>query len=141
MPFPTQDHLPRLTSTENLIPWARHLVERLEHNLQEFRFIPTVLQLVNGDNNNVSIQQAQLLRIIGPTAAYTITGLAGGSPGRVVILRNTVAFNLTLAEESVLSEATNRITTQTGVDESTSGIGMLILVYDENRWQFLGGVA
>ena len=98
------------------------------------------IDLVNGTNNNVPPGYATFARIIGPTAAFTITGILQGEFGRLLILRNTVAFNMTIANESGSSDAANRIFTQTGADFTTTAEGSVILIYDsiDERWILVG---
>lgn len=97
------------------------------------------IDLVNGTNNNVYPGYATFGRIVGPTAAFTITGIRQGELGRMLLLRNTVGFNMTIANESGSSDAANRIFTQTGADLVTTTYGSVILTYDpsentEGRW-------
>lgn len=94
------------------------------------------LTLANGSNNNVSSGVATYCRVTGPTGAFTITGLANGERGRLVLIRNTTTQDMTIANESASSDAANRIVTQTGSDVTTSGQGLVTLVYDStsSRW-------
>ncbi len=94
------------------------------------------ITLVNGDNDNVAIGYTTYVRIGGPSAAFTIRGIAGGERGRLVFLRNTVAFNMTLANENAGSTAANRIITQTGADVTLTGISSAVFLYDvtASRW-------
>ncbi len=49
----------------------------------------TALSLTTGANNNVSAGSNSFYRIIAPTGgAFSITGIAGGSDGRILILNN-----------------------------------------------------
>jgi hypothetical protein len=91
---------------------------------------------VNGNNNNINIGGASFVRITGPTAAFTITGIAGGVNGKVVILYNAATYNMTIANENTNSIATNRITTLTGSGVTTTGVGAITLIYDStaSRW-------
>lgn len=91
---------------------------------------------VNGNNNNINIGGASFVRITGPTAAFTITGIAGGVNGKVVILYNAATYNMTIANENTNSTATNRITTLTGSGVTTTGVGAITLIYDStaSRW-------
>lgn len=65
--------------------------------------------LVNGANNNVALVGGVMQRLTGPTAAYSITGIAGGQNGRIITLHNTVAQTLTLEDEDAGSTAANRL--------------------------------
>jgi hypothetical protein len=90
----------------------------------------------NGNNNDISIGQRSFVRITGPTAAFTITGIAGGQDGKIVFLYNTTAQNMTIANESASSSAANRILTMSGANESTTTTGNVTLIYDATgqRW-------
>ena len=96
----------------------------------------TDITLVNSNNDNISIGYATYVRVSGPTAAFAIRGIAGGERGRLVFIRNTVAFNMTLSNENAGSTAANRITTQTGADVVLTGVSSAVLLYDatSSRW-------
>lgn len=73
----------------------------------------------------------QTFRITGPTAAFTITGLAEGGgniAGRTVMLFNDTGVPMTLANENVGSLAVNRIRTGSGTD--LVGVNGALLYYD-----------
>lgn len=92
--------------------------------------------LANGANNNIAPGYATFVRIAGPTAVFSITGILQGELGRLIMLRNTVGYAMTIANESGSSDAENRIITQTGSDFVTTTEGSVILVYDSTseRW-------
>ncbi|MGB8657621.1 MAG: hypothetical protein WCE90_07530 [Candidatus Zixiibacteriota bacterium] len=85
---------------------------------------------VNGNNNNIAIGARSYVRITGPGAAFAITGIAGGQDGKVVILYNTTAQNMTIANNSANSNGGNKILTMSGADEATVGTGNVTLIYD-----------
>lgn len=101
------------------------------------------LTVANGTNNDVALPEGTAYRITAPTGIFTITGLTGGVDGRVVEIYNTVAFAMTIANESASSTAANRITTLTGADVSTTTQGIIRLRYDgtASRWINLGSQA
>lgn len=96
----------------------------------------STLSLSNGANNNVNTSAMSFNKITAPTAAFSITGVSGGTDGRMIILYNATTFDMTIANESASSTAANRITTLTGADVATTGGGTSILVYDavDSRW-------
>lgn len=106
-------------------------------------YIPTgTVALVNGANADVALGSGTFFRITGPTGVFSISGFTSGSVngiGRLIILYNTVAFDLTLTNEAT-STAANRITTLTGSDVTLTGICAVKLLYDTtaSRWILLG---
>ena len=79
------------------------------------------------------------LGLVGRTANYKITGIAGGTDGRHIVLFNVSTSNLTLVAESGLSTAPNRMITLAN-NVATSGQGTAELVYDGTlqRWILIG---
>jgi len=94
---------------------------------------------VNGNNNDFAIGEATYVRLSFPTAAFTITGIAGGTPGRVIIMRNATVQNMSITNLDANSAAANRIQTQDGLTHTTTGAGAVLLVYDGtvNLWQLI----
>lgn len=93
--------------------------------------------LANGVNAGVVLTNTFTKITSGPTGAFTIAGVSGGTDGEVYVVYNSTGQDMTIAHESG-SEATaaNRITTMTGADVATSGNGVATLVYDTStsRW-------
>jgi hypothetical protein len=91
----------------------------------------------NGVNNNISIGRWTFVRITGPTAAFSITGIAGGVDGKIVILYNSTSQSFTISNDNASSTAANRIWTlnSTG-DIVISGKGCVKLIYStlDSRW-------
>lgn len=92
--------------------------------------------LSNGANNNVYPDYYTFARITGPTGSFSITGFRQGERGRLLMIRNTTAQQMTIANESGSSTAENRIITNTGADVVISSLGFVTLVYDatSQRW-------
>jgi hypothetical protein len=90
----------------------------------------------NGNNNNFAVGAFSFIRLTGPTAAFAITGISGGQNGKVIILYNSTTQAMTINNESTNSTAANRITTLTGGNQVTAGVGSAMLIYDGNssRW-------
>lgn len=95
----------------------------------------TELTLANGNNNNLGAGYTAFTHIIGPSAAFAITGIAGGETGRIVILTNTTAQTMTLAHQSASSSAVNRIISPTGADLAVTGSCLLIYDSSNQRWR------
>lgn len=95
---------------------------------------------VNGNNNNLVIDRAGLVRITGPTAAFTITGIAGGYAGRKVTIYNSTGQNMSFTDEDANSTAANRIRTMIGLAETSVGESTATLEYDATaaRWVLTG---
>jgi hypothetical protein len=89
---------------------------------------------LNGVNSNKVV-----FRLVGRTANYKITGIAGGTDGRHIVLFNVSTSNLTLVAESGFSTAPNRMITLAN-NVATSGQGTAELVYDGTlqRWILIG---
>jgi len=97
----------------------------------------TSLTLANGDNNDVSLgTDAVLYRISGPSASFTVTGIAGGVDGRAIILFNPTGQAMTIKHNSTSSSAANRIQTATATDITITGTSFLYFYYSstDSRW-------
>lgn len=91
------------------------------------------------DNYNpTNLATASTLRL-SSDASRNITGLAGGSDGRILVLHNVDANNITLKDESASSSAANRFAL-TG-DFTMVADAVCILQYDSTsqRWRLVGG--
>ena len=96
---------------------------------------------VNGANNNIATTttEARFIRISGPTAAFSISGIANGINGKTVILYNSVAFDMTITNDAT-STAANRILTLTGADVVLTGVSSATFIYNltDARWILVG---
>jgi len=94
--------------------------------------------LANGNNAAVSISTNLYVKVSGPTGAFAVCGIAGGSDGRYIILQNSTGQTMTLSNDSgVDPTAGNRILTGTGADVSlANNPGCATLIYDSaaSRW-------
>lgn len=94
--------------------------------------------LANGNNAAVNVSTNLYVKLSGPSAAFTINGIAGGSNGRAIILQNSTTFVMTIANDSgVDPTAANRIFTGTSGDITvTNNPGFVELIYDSStsRW-------
>lgn len=117
-------------------------VSNLAHTSNTY-FANTAVALSNGANNNVNMDGGTWTRITGPTAAFSITGITNGGTGalgRMLLLHNSTAFDMTLANESASSTALNRILTGTGADVTLTAASRAWLMYDvtDSRWILMG---
>jgi Collagen triple helix repeat (20 copies) len=102
-----------------------------------FATLKADVALVNGANDNVTIDNHSITRFTGPTAAFSVTGLANGADGKWLIVNNTTAFSMTIANQNVGSSAVNRIITLTGADVVlAAGPSTAVFYYDstQGRW-------
>lgn len=98
----------------------------------------TTLSTTNNDvvfstNNNYSY-----VRVGGTqTAAFNITGIAGGQSGKMIIVYNATSFNMTLVHESTSSTAANRIKSPGGSNILVTPGSAIQLLYsgNESRWR------
>jgi hypothetical protein len=94
---------------------------------------------ITADQNNYAPSLAPVLRL-SSDAARTITGLAGGDPGRAITVINVGVHNITLARQSASSDAENRfLPVGTTGDFIVVPNGAVGLWYDgtTERWRVL----
>ncbi len=91
----------------------------------------------NGANNDISVGRWSFVRITGPTASYSITGVAGGVDGKTLILFNSTSQQITISNEDTGSTAADRIWTlnSTG-DIVIDGKAAIEMIYSaaDSRW-------
>ena len=101
----------------------------------DFALRDTTITLVNGVNSNVSVGGYSFIRIVGPSAAFSVTGLSGGVDGKIVILYNTTTQNMTITNDAT-STVGNRIYTMSGANIVTTGTGTITMIYSltDTHW-------
>jgi len=105
----------------------------VKHNLA---VIEAGLTLANGANDNVAVNDdATLLVITGPTAAFSLSGIASPRAGRRLLLYYAGPWVMTLVNDAT-STAANRILTMTGGNRTTALACFIELVYSATaaRW-------
>ncbi len=108
-----------------------------------FQFLGTVTppQITANQNNYnpTGFANCAVLRL-DSDAARTITGIAGGAAGRILIIENIGSFDITLAHASASSTAANRFSLPDSVDLVVPLTRSIPLFYDAttSRWCFLG---
>jgi len=76
-----------------------------------------------------------VIRFIGQTKSFDITGITGGFAGKHVILLNPSSYRMRLIDDSNNSLTENRILTYgPGPAETLQGQGAIELVYDGYQW-------
>lgn len=140
---------PKRTGTDTwaqqaTIPYADlgSLVEVFRSQLSPAAFTGNV-----NDYNPTNLATASWLRLDLGGASRTMTGLAGGSQGRLIILEVTTSnMLLSLPHDSASSSAANRFWNESGttidvgsVMKGAVGGNLALLVYDSNRqrWRVL----
>lgn len=82
---------------------------------------------------------AAVLRINSDASGRTITGIAGGADGRVIVILNVGSFPIVFSNESASSSAANRMALGSNVIVPAGSA--LTLLYDStsSRWRFVAG--
>ena len=100
---------------------------------------PASFSTDQNDYNPGSLSTASTLRL-NPTASVNLTGLAGGTDGRIIILHNiNAAQSLTLKDESASSTAANRFALTADVSMSPDGVAFLQYDSTSQRWRAVSG--
>jgi hypothetical protein len=86
---------------------------------------------------NTTNAHETVIRFIGQTQAFDISGITGGVAGRHILLLNPTPFAMGVINEDGGSDAKNRILTYANNVASTEGQGAIELVYDGDRWILL----
>jgi len=95
----------------------------------------------NGSNNDIAVGTSSFVRFTGPSAAYSITGVAGGVDGKVIVLYNSTTQSFTVSNENANSTAANRIwTLNSAGDLVIAGKAAVKLMYStsDSRWIVIG---
>lgn len=100
---------------------------------------PASFGVQQNDYNPTGLADASTLRLT-PTAAVSLTGIAGGAAGRILILHNVGSFNLTLPDESASSTAANRFAISGTMGLVLRPDDCVTLQYDptSSRWRIIG---
>lgn len=104
------------------------------------KITPAALAADANDYNPAGLSAASRVRL-SSSAAVAITGLAGGTDGRVVVLSNVGANTITLKSANAGSTAANRF--QFTADVALAADAAIMLVYDAtaSRWRALGSAS
>lgn len=100
---------------------------------------PTALAANANDYNPTGLSGASTLRLVASTTSRDITGIAGGTTGRLLLIHNVGAQNIVLKDESASSAAGNRFALIGDVTLATDAA--VLLQYDATslRWRLIGG--
>jgi len=104
--------------------------------MHQFALYPATASQITAGQNDYELQDTAFLRI-SSDAAYTITGLAGGTLGRLITVVNAGSFTITFADQDTSSAASNRIITPTGSDLAVAADQAVTFLYDTvtQRWR------
>jgi hypothetical protein len=85
---------------------------------------------------DINLVKLSYYRTEGPTANFTIAGIAAGADGRLLTLFNRSGFIMQLNNEDVTAAASDRIVTGTNADITIPDKGMVSFQFDgnEGRW-------
>ena len=73
------------------------------------------ITLANGNNNNINVGGYSFIRITGPTNNFTITGIAGGQNGKMLVIFNNSGRQMTINHnDNTNSAGSNIILTRNG---------------------------
>lgn len=91
-----------------------------------------------GISNDIVFSTSSLIRLTG-SSAQTVTGIANGVDGKILVLMNAGSSTATIAHQSSSSTAANRIITGTGSDLSVLADASVLLQYDarDSRWRVI----
>jgi hypothetical protein len=96
-----------------------------------------------GSNNNYNVRGHTFVRITGPTHEFIITGISGGTNGRIVTLFNATPTltshtgqKMVIANQSSSSSSANQILTLSGANIVCTSNSAVSMIYStaENEW-------
>jgi hypothetical protein len=99
---------------------------------------PTELAADADDYAPTGAAAATVLRL-SADAAHDITGLAGGSDGRILYLHNVGAETITLKAEDASSAAANRFAISADFELEANAVALLQYDDTSDRWRVIGG--
>ncbi|MBL7815201.1 MAG: hypothetical protein JNL70_09330 [Saprospiraceae bacterium] len=92
--------------------------------------------ILGNSGNDLSINNHSFFRITDAAALFTLSGIANGTDGRILMLVNSTAFNMIIGHQSLLSTTVNRIVVNGGNNLVLSPNGIVTLMYiaSMQRW-------
>ena len=100
---------------------------------------PASIGANQNDYSPAGLSNSSLLRLTASTPGYNITGLSGGTAGRVAIIHNVGAFPLTLKDEDAGSAASNRFALTADMSIATDSVAFLQYDATSSRWRAISG--
>jgi hypothetical protein len=86
---------------------------------------------------DVNTTKFSYYRMEGPTANFTLAGIAAGADGRLLTLFNRSGFTMQLNNEDASAAPTDRIVTGTNADITISDKGMVSFQFDGNEGKWI----
>lgn len=125
-----------LSTPQNIHTAAEPTFAGLTLGTEEFNVQATTPSQITTHQNNYNPGNGTFFRL-SSSAAWTITGWAGGVNGRLLVLRNIGSFNITLRHQNISSTDINRFICPQAVDVALEPDESLTLIYDATtqRWQ------
>lgn len=99
---------------------------------------PAQITAATNNYDPTGLSTATTLRLT-TDATRTITGLAGGADGRILVLHNVGAFNLILSDEDASSTAGNRFALSANLTLTPDQSAVLHYDATSSRWRLFGG--
>ena len=99
---------------------------------------PTALSADTNDWAPTGLSTASVIRA-STTASWNLTGLTGGSAGRIIIVHNVGSFDLVLKDEDAGSAAANRFALDADLTLRPDMVAMLQYDATSLRWRAMGG--
>ncbi len=96
--------------------------------------------VLSGNSNNVAIGNFTFIRITGPTANYDITGFAGGTDGKMLIVVNNTGFSVNFKDANAGSLANNQLLLNNNADITLAKNGGAVFIYSAalSKWFLVG---
>ena len=100
---------------------------------------PTAVSGTVDDYAPTGFAGANTIRLTANNPGATLTGLAGPSPGRVLLVHNVGTWPITFANEGLTSTAANRFALNADVELAASQSTLLQYDGTSSRWRIIGG--
>lgn len=101
---------------------------------------PAAMGATENNYAPTGFSDASVLRLTPNAANTSLTGIAGGADGRLIVVINIHATAaLTLADESASSSAANRFALTVGLTVPAKGSAVFWYDGTSSRWRFISG--
>lgn len=122
-------------------PWTKAAVDSLLDSVDaldaaaEFKTGVQSITLSSGTNSNVTVSSGtRVIRIAGNAdGTSTLTGLTGGSSGRILSIFNVAGFNIAFKHLTTSTASNQLVTPNNGVDFTMGAFDAVDLWYDSTN--------